>query len=188
METLEAIFRRRSIRDFKSEPLKNEEIEILLKAAFSAPTAVNTQPWEFIVITEEEILSKLRSKLIYANYNAPTAIVVCGNMKLALKSQDKDLWIEDCSAAIENILLAATDRGIASLWIGIFPIDSRMNSVRKILDIPDYVVPLAMVYLGYPNQESEGRCRYNEKRVYWQKYDPDRKHKTKDKPVIGHYA
>lgn len=84
METLEAIFRRRSIRDFKSDLLNQEDIEILLKAAFSAPTAANTQPWEFIVLTENEILDKLKSKLIFARYNAPTAIVVCGNMKLAL--------------------------------------------------------------------------------------------------------
>jgi len=188
METLEAIFHRRSIRDFKSTPLKNEDIEILLKAAFSAPTAVNAQPWEFIVLTESETLDKLKSKLLFARYNAPTAIVVCGNMNLALKGPDKDLWIEDCSAAIQNILLAATDIGIASLWIGIFPIASRIKSVREILDIPDYVVPLAMVYVGYPNYELEGRCRYNEKRIYWQKYDPNRKHKSKDKPVIGHYS
>lgn len=187
METQEAIYRRRSIRDFKSTPLKEEEIERLLKAAFSAPTAVNTQPWEFVVITENEILNQIKEKLIFARYNAPVSIVVCGNMKLALKGQDRDLWIEDCSAAIENILLAATDMGIGSLWIGVYPIEARINSLRKVLDISDYVVPLAMVYLGYPNYETEGRSRYNEKRIYWQKYDPQRKHKTKDKPVMGHY-
>lgn len=187
METLEAIYKRRSIRDFKNIPLKKEEIEILLKAAFSAPTAVNAQPWEFIVVTENEILDRMKDKLVFARYNAPTAIVVCGNMKLALKGKDKDLWIEDCSAAIENILIAATDIGIGSLWVGIYPIESRMNAVKNILNIPEYVVPLAMVYLGYPNYETEGRSRYNEKRIYWQTYDQERKHKTKDKPVIGHY-
>jgi nitroreductase len=187
LETLEAIYKRRSIRDFKSITLKNEEIEILLKAAFSAPTAVNAQPWEFIVVTENEILDRMKEKLVFARYNAPTAIVVCGNMKLALKGKDKDLWIEDCSAAIENILIAATDIGIGSLWVGIYPIESRMNTVKNILNIPEYVVPLAMVYLGYPNYETEGRTRYNEKRIYWQTYDPERKHKTKDKPIIGHY-
>ncbi len=188
METLEAIFKRRSIRDFKDTPIKNEDIEILLRAAFSAPTAVNAQPWEYIVLTESEIIEKLKGKLYFARYNAPAAIVVCGNMDLALKGPDKDLWIEDCSAAIQNILLASTDIGIASLWIGIYPVASRVSSVRKILDIPEHVVPLAMVYLGYPSHELEGRCRYNEKRIYWQKYDPNRKHKSKDKPVIGHYS
>ena len=187
MDTLEAIYKRRSCRNFLEAPVEEEKIEILLRAAFSAPTAANMQPWEFIVITEDRILGELKDKLIFARYNAPTAIVVCGNMKLAFKGYDRDLWIEDCSAAIENMLLAATDIGLGSLWIGIYPIKSKIEPVKKILDIPEYVIPLAMVYFGYPNAILEGRCRYNEKRIYRQKYDPDRKHKTKDKPRIGHY-
>ena len=109
-------------------------------------------------------------------------------MKLALKGQDKDLWICDCSAAIENMLLAATDLGLGSLWVGIFPIEQRMETMRKILDIPSHVNPLGMVYLGHLVHVSEGRCRYREKAVYYQKYDPSRKLGKKDKPVKGHYA
>jgi nitroreductase len=188
METLEAIYKRRSIRQFTDQTVSNEQIENLLKAAFSAPTAANTQPWEFVVLTEKEILDKLKEQLIFARYNAPAAIVVCGNMKLAFKGPDKDLWISDCSAAVENILLAATDIGLGSVWIGVYPLDCKIKPVRKILDMPDYVVPLAMIYIGHSTQELEGRCRYNDKRIYWQKYDPNRKHKAKDKPVIGHYS
>jgi nitroreductase len=129
----------------------------------------------------------IREKLIFARYKAPVAIVVCGNMKLALKGKDKDLWIEDCSAATENMLIAATDLGLGSLWVGIYPVESRINAIKKILNIPDYVIPLNLVYFGYPNEEKEGRTRFDEKRVYWQSYNPERKHKTKDKPVIGHY-
>lgn len=188
METLEAIYNRRSIREFTDEPVAENDIEALLKAAFSAPTAVNVQPWEFIVINEREILEKLKKQLIFAHYNAPTAIVVCGNMKLAFKGPDKDLWVCDCSAAVENILLAATDIGLASVWIGVYPTEPKIKQVRAVLDMPDYVVPLAIVYVGHSNQKLEGRSRYNEKRVYWQKYDPERKHKAKDKPIVGHYS
>lgn len=188
METLEAIYNRRSCRNYTDEPVTEEEIEILLRAAFSAPTAVNGQPWEFIVINENEILDKIRDKLKFAGYKAPLAIVVCGNSKIGLKGQDKDLWICDCSAAIENMLLAATDIGLGTVWIGIFPIESNMNTLRKILDIPEHVKPLGMVYVGHATYPSEGRCRYNEKAIYWQKYDPNRKHRKKDKPVVGHYS
>lgn len=138
--------------------------------------------------TEEPVLDKIKDKMLFARYNAHTAIVVCGNMKLALKGQDKDLWICDCSAAIENMLLAATELGLGSLWVGIFPIEQRMETMRKILDIPAHVNPLGMVYLGHPAEPSEGRCRYREKAVFYQKYDPDRKPSKNAKPVKGHYC
>lgn len=145
METLEVIFNRRSIRDFTEVPVTDAEIETLLRAAFSAPTAVNTQPWEFVVINEKEILDKIKDKMVFARYNAPLGIVVCGNMKFALKSQDKDLWVCDCSAAIENMLLAATDIGLASVWIGIYPVESRMATMQHLINCPEHVKPLGMV-------------------------------------------
>ena len=188
MNTLEAIYNRRSCRNFTEKPVTEEQLDIILRAAFSAPSAVNTQPWEFIVITEEEVLNKIKDKMYFAKYNANTAIVVCGNSKLALKGLDKDLWICDCSAAIENMLLTATDIGLGSLWVGIFPIEQRMEAMRKILNIPPHVNPLGMVYLGHAVNPSEGRCRYREKAVYYQKYDPDRKLSKNDKPVKGHYS
>lgn len=188
MNTLEAIYNRRSIREYTDEPVTEEEMHKLLEAAFSAPTAVNTQPWEYVVLTEKKALDKVRDKLHFARYNAPSAIIVCGNMKLAFKGPVKDLWICDCSAAVENILLAATELGLAAVWIGIYPLETNINAVKKALDMPDYVVPMAMVYVGHGAYELEGRCRYNEKRVYWQKYDPKRKHKAKHKPVAGHYS
>jgi len=187
METLEAIFNRRSIREYTDENVTDLEIDILLKAAFSAPSAVNMQPWEFVVINEKEVLDKIRDKMVFARYNAPLGIVVCGNMKNALKGQDKDLWVCDCSAAIENMLLAATDIGLASIWIGVYPIPARMETMQKLINLPEHVKPLSMVYFGHATHQEAGRCRYNEKAIYWQQYDPDRKHRTKDKPVMGHY-
>ena len=187
MNTLEAIYNRRSISNFIEKDVSKEQIDILLHAAFSAPTAANTQPWEYIVITESDIIEKLKENLVFARYNAPCAIVVCGNMDLAFKGPGKDMWVCDCSAAIENMLLASTDMGLGAVWIGLYPIESNIRPVRRLLDIPEHVIPLSIVYVGYPAEEKEGRSRYNEKRVYWQKYDPERKHKSKDKPKIGHY-
>lgn len=187
MEVIETIYKRRSVRKYLDKQVERDTIITLLKAATAAPTAANCQPWEFIVIDDAEKLSELKEKLIFARYNAPAAIVVCGNMKLAFKGQSKEMWVQDCSAAAENILIAATSLGIGTVWIGVYPVESNIRPLKKILNIPEYVTPLGIIYVGYPAEEKEARTRYNEKRVYWQEYEPERKHKTKDKPVIGHY-
>jgi len=187
VEAIETIYKRRSIRNYLDKKVDKETIMTLLKAASAAPTAANCQPWEFIVIDEVEKLSELRDKLVFARYNAPAAIVVCGNMELAFKGPGQEMWVQDCSAAIENILIAATSIGLGSVWIGVYPIESNVRAVKKIFNIPEQVTPLGIVYIGYPAEEKEARTRLNEKRVYWQEYEPSRKHKTKDKPIIGHY-
>ncbi len=187
MEVLELIFKRRSIRTYADKPVEQELIINLLKAAMAAPTAANCQPWEFIVIDDPERLASMKEQLVFARYNAPLAIVVCGNMKLAFKGPEQSLWIQDCSAATENMLIAATGMGLGAVWIGITPSESKIKQVKKLLAIPEYVTPLGMVYVGYPAEEKEPRSRYNEKRVYWQEYDPERKHRAKDAPKKGHY-
>ncbi|MDR7857851.1 nitroreductase family protein [Tissierella sp.] len=187
MDVIETIYRRRSIRNFLDKQVERDTIITLLKAATAAPTAANCQPWEFIVIDEAEKLSELKDKFIFARYNAPVAIVVCGNMKLAFKGPGQEMWVQDCSAAIENILISATSLGLGSVWIGVYPIESNVKPVKKMLNIPEHVTPLGIVYVGYPAEEKEARTRFNEKRVYWQEYEPSRKHKAKNNPVTGHY-
>ncbi|MCB2299551.1 nitroreductase family protein [Clostridium tagluense] len=187
MDIIETIYKRRSIRNYLDKQVEKDTIITLLKAATAAPTAANCQPWEFIVIDDAEKLLEMREQLIFARYNAPVAIVVCGNMKLAFKGPGKEMWVQDCSAAIENILIAATSIGLGSVWIGVYPIESNIKPVKKILNIPEHVTPLGIVYLGYPAEEKEARARLDEKRVYWQEYEPSRKHRTKDKPMKGHY-
>ncbi len=183
---IETIYKRRSIRDYLDKPVDRETIITLLKAATAAPTAINCQPWEFVVVDGSK-LDELKNEFKFARYNEPNAIIVCGNMQLARKGIEQEFWIQDCSAAVENILLAATSLGLGSIWIGVYPIENRIRLLRKIFNISEYVIPLNIVYFGYPAVEKEPRTRYNEKRVYWQEYDPKRKHRSKDKPVIGHY-
>lgn len=187
MDAIDAIYQRRSIRRYTQTPVEQEKIEALLKAAMAAPTAANCQPWEFIVVNDADKLAQIRESLIFARYIAPAAIVVCGNMKLAFKGQEQAFWVQDCSAATENILLAATSMGLGSVWIGIYPGESKVKAVKSIFNIPAHVTPLCLVYLGYPAEQKRARTRYNQKRVYWQAYDPKRKHRAKDKPVKGHY-
>ena len=115
-EVLQTIFRRRSIRKYTDQPAGVETLSLLLQAAMAAPTATNSQPWEFIVITEAENLDRIRGKLHFARYNAPAAIFVCGNPSIANNSSGQRYWEQDCSAATENILIAATGLGLGSVW------------------------------------------------------------------------
>lgn len=179
-DLIKCIFKRRSIRRYKNKEVDKETLEILMKAGMAAPTACNNQPWEFVAIREKATMDKLRENLVMAKYNAPAAIVVCGNMNLA-RGGMKHHWDQDCSAALENILLAATALGLGSIWIGVYPLENFVNSIRQALKLPDYVVPLGIAYIGYGDEEKEARTQYNEKRIYWEEYDNNRKHRARPK-------
>lgn len=179
-ETYDVILKRRSVRKYQDREVSKENITTLLEAAMAAPTACNNQPWEFVVVTDTVKLSGLKDKLKFANYNAPAAIVVCGNLKLARGGME-NYWVQDCSAAMENILLTATSLGLGGIWIGVHPLPSVIKPVKKALNIPEYVVPLGIAYIGYPAEEKESRTQYNEKRVYWEEYEKSRKHKARPK-------
>ena len=121
MEVKDALLKRRSIRKYLDKEVSDEIIEELLHAAMSGPSACNRRPWIFYVIKDQDKLSELRKASRFSNMNAPLAIVVVGDLSRSLPLQLKDFWIQDCSAATENILLRATDLGLGSLWCGIYP-------------------------------------------------------------------
>ncbi len=174
-EILDIIFKRRSIRHYTDQPVSSDLLVSLLQAAMAAANACNSQPWEFVVITEKEQLDQLRERLQFARYNAPAAIVVCGNVNIAHSSAAKHYWVQDCCATMENILIAATGLGLGSVWIGLYPQPSVMKPVRAVLNIPDHVTPLAMAYVGFPAEEKRPRTQYDEYRVHWQAYEPRKK-------------
>ncbi len=169
---IDFILKRRSIRRYTAQPVEREKIMLLLQSAMAAPTACNSQPWEYVVVTEPEVLSQLRAELRSGGYNAPAAIVVCGNLSLANNSAARSFWVQDCSAATENILIAAVGLGLGTVWIGVYPLPSVIKPVRRILNLPGEVEPLCIVYLGYPAEHKRPRTQYIEKRVHWQQYQP----------------
>ena len=179
-EIIDVILSRRSIRQFRPEPVDHGTLVLLLKAAMSAPTACNSQPWEFIVMTEPEMLDQIREKFLFARYNAPAAIVVCGNVRIANNSAARDHWVQDCSAATENILIAAAGLRLGAVWIGVYPYPSKIKPLADVLGIPKEVTPLSMVLVGHPAEFKEPRTQYDEHRVYWQCYE-SRKRKSKIK-------
>ena len=172
-DVLQFFMRRRSIRAYQNRPVESEKIEVLLKAAMLGPTACNMQPWEFIVVTDPELLSSMREGLLMGRYNAPCAIVVCGNVKLVRGSEQT--WMQDCCAAMQNILLAATALGLGSIWIGVVS-PGPIKAVTETMNLPDYVKPMGIAYVGYAAEIKEPRTQYNEKHIYDNVYDRERKH------------
>lgn len=166
MNDLDWIYRRRSIRKFTDQKLSEEQIQMLLEAGMAGPSAVNFKPWKFIVVDDENVLNALRRALPYGKFNASLAIVVCGDIRAIRKPIGEKFWIQDCSAASENILLAATAMGLGSVWCGVHPIGLIEKPVRKALDIPNGVIPLNVIYLGYPDEEKPARTQYSAKNVY----------------------
>lgn len=167
MEVKEALLKRRSVRKFTEEPVSDEMIEELLHAAMSGPSACNRKPWDFYVVTNTEKLEELKGASKFTKMSSPLAIVVCGNLSRALPMQMASYWIQDCSAAIENILLRVTDLGLGAVWCGLHPQKRAEERVRKMLDIPKTQVPLGLLIIGHPAEEPEARDQYEEARVHF---------------------
>ena len=167
MELQTVLQARRSIRKYTKEAVSKEDIDILLHAAMSGPSACNKMPWEFFVVTDEAVLEKLRNAANYSKIEAPLAIVVCGNLSRALPMQLAPYWIQDCSAATENILLAATDLGLGTVWCGIHPQKRAEKKVSEALGLTEKQIPLNIIYVGHPDEEQEPRDQYNEKYVHY---------------------
>jgi len=179
-DVMDHILGRRSVRAYHERPVEPEKLHLLLQAAMAAPSACNSLPWEFIVVTAPDRLERLRRGLYSGNYEAPAAIVVCGNPGIANNSAARFYWEQDCSAATENLLIAASGLGLGAVWIGAHPLPSVVRQVSEILEIPAGIIPLCVVYVGYSSEVKPPRTRYDEHRVHWQRYEP-RKRKAKIK-------
>ena len=162
------ILRRVSVRIYEDTPVSDDQIAALLHAAMSAPSAVNRQPWEFIVVDDRKLLVQLADALPYAKMTAraPLAIVVCGNEERFLDGVDSTLWEQDLSAAAENILLAAHAIGLGGVWTCLYPHDDRIAPVRKILNLPDHLIPFNLITIGYPEKEHAPMEKWHPDRVH----------------------
>jgi nitroreductase len=161
-DIIQTIFSRRSIRKYTGEPVSEADIKTLLEAAMAAPSASNNKPWHFIVVTQRERLDALAEVHPYGKMLAqsPLCIAVCGDPGVS------DYWEQDCSAATENLLLAAAALDLGAVWLGVYPRDDRLASVRRILEIPQNVFPLNLISIGHPAEEKEPRTQYDEARVH----------------------
>jgi nitroreductase len=164
-DKLNLILSRRSIRKYTRSDVDDSQIELLLRAAMSAPSAGNEQPWHFIVIRNRGILDRIPSIHPFSLMlrEAPAAILVCGDLAC---EKYKGYWVQDCSAAVENILLAANGLGLGAVWLGVYPVENRAEAFRELLGIPATVVPLALVPVGFPAEEKPPADRYDPSRIH----------------------
>ena len=168
---IENIMTRTSIRQYTDQSVEQEKIDIMLKAAMAAPTAVNLQPWHFIVIDDKELIGQLSSQ---QPTNAPLLIAVCGDTDKTTmpdgKSKLPDFWIQDVSAATENLLLAAHAQGLGAVWTGVFPIPERTAEVARVLQCPKNIIPLAVVRVGYPDESPAPKNKFREDNISYNKF------------------
>jgi len=165
MDVLEAICTRRSIRRFEDRPVPEDFLEKLLRAAMSAPSARNSQPWWFLVIDDRQILRQASTINPYARMAAaaPLAILVCADRRL---EKSPGYWPVDCAAAVENMLLAAHGLGLGAVWTGVWPRQERMDGFRRLFGLPEPVVAHSMVVVGYAAEQPSPEDRYQPGRVY----------------------
>lgn len=166
METISAILNRRSIRKYLKKDIPEELIEQLLMAAMYAPTARNTQAWQFVVVTEKNLIEELSVRHPYAKMlkYAPLAILVCGD-KL-FEENETNLAI-NCAAASQNILLAATSLGLGSVWLGVFPKTDRMQPITELLKLPQHIIPVSLISIGWPDEEKPMPERFFKEKIHY---------------------
>lgn len=165
MDAIQAILTRRSIRAYTDQAVGEDVIEDLLRAAMAAPSAGNQQPWHFVVIDDRATLDAIPKFHPYSQMlkQAPLAVVVCGDRG---KEGLQAYWPQDCSAATENLLLAAHARGLGAVWLGVYPDEDRVGRTRELLGIPQDVTPFCVIAIGHPAEQKGPAERYDASRVH----------------------
>lgn len=169
MDAMDALLSRRSIRRYQKEAVPEELIGELLNAAMSAPSARNEQPWHFVVIQDRKILDEVPRIHPWSDMlrEAPLAIAVCADLQLP---GDEAFWVQDCSAATENILIAAQAKGLGAVWLGVYPTDDIVKGIQNLLALPQHVIPLSIISVGYPAEKKPRPNRYQASRVHYNRW------------------
>lgn len=164
---LDAISARTSIRAYQDRPVGADTVELLLRAAMSAPSARNRQPWAFIVVDDKDLLRQLADSLPYAQSAAaaPMAVVVCGVLTESQGATNAGWWVQDAAAASENLLLAAHAVGLGAVWTGVYSYEDRVRAVRNVLGLPRHVVPLNVIPIGYPAENPAPKQKWDPAKV-----------------------
>ena len=169
MDIIQALHTRRSIRKFEDKPVPEEMVRQILEAAMMAPSAGNAQPWRFIVINDRKILDGMADLHPYLKMvtQAPLGIIVCADLT---KEKHPGYWVQDCSAAMQNLLLAAHGLGLGAVWTGIHPMEDRIAAYKKMFSIPENVIPLGFAPIGWPAQHPKSPSRFQEDRIHYNSF------------------
>ncbi|MCD6399306.1 nitroreductase family protein [candidate division WOR-3 bacterium] len=166
-QRLTFIFRRRSIRHYRDKPVSKKDIIALLEAGMAAPSANDKKPWHFVVITDREKLDGLAKIHPYAEMltEATLCIAVCGDLKISSR-----YWVQDCSAATENILIAAANIGLGAVWLGCHPRIERKKLLKDFLRIPEDIELLSLIAAGHPAEKKEIRTQHDMRKIHWENW------------------
>jgi nitroreductase len=170
LNTFEAILTRRSIRTYKDTPVPDEYFEKIIRAAMYAPSAMNLQPWDYIIFNTPETISKLKTAVTHGESilnTAPAALLVCGDNKL---ESNVDYIVQNCSAAVQNILLQVHDSGLGACWIAVYPLNEIINNLRSTFGIPAHIIPIALISIGYAAEEKTAEERYKTEKIHLNKW------------------
>ena len=165
---LHNILQRKSVRVYTDRAVSHEQLDTLIRAAMAAPTGRDMRPWHFIVLEGRHQLSPLAEQLPYAKMlaEAQAAVVVCGDMSVTDKEGNPSRnWTFDCSAATENLLLQAEAMGLGAVWTGVYPYDERIEAVKQALHLPDHLIPLNVIPIGYPKGDPQPKDKYDPAKV-----------------------
>ncbi len=169
MDAIEAIRTRRSIRRYTHDPVPDAVVAEILRAAMSAPSAGNQQPWQFVIVTDRGLREQIPTFHPYAQMvrEAPVAILVCGDLR---RESFEGYWVQDCSAAAQNILLAAHAQGLGAVWVGVYPKQERVKRFQALLELPPQVIPLALIPLGVPAERVPPADRFDPSRIHYDRW------------------
>lgn len=162
--TIETILSRKSVRKYTQRPVEKERLELLVRAGMAAPSSRDRRPWEFVVVTDRALLDKLGDGLPLARMLKETnqAIIVCGD---TVKSSNS--WFLDCSAAAQNILLAAESMGLGAVWTAAYPYQERVDVIKEVVGLPERIIPLTVIPIGYPTGVEKTKDKYNPQQVHY---------------------
>ncbi len=186
---LDNILARTSIRSYQDRPVEQDKIEKLLRAGMAAPSAVDKRPWHFVVVTDKQVLEGLAQ----ANPNAgmaaraPLAIVVCGDKTKAL-TRVPDYWVQDASAATENILIAAQGMGLGAVWTGTYPVTERVEKVAAVLNLPEHIIPFCTIVIGYPDRYQAPKDKWDEGNISYNTFGGTKPAMTEPAPVFHEFT
>lgn len=169
---LNAIQTRASVRQFTGEKITNEQIQTLLRCAMSAPSAINKQPWAFVVVTEDSLIRQMGEAFPYSRCGngAACAFVMCGDLSKAIEGEGQGFWINDVSAATENLLLAAHAMGLGAVWTGVYPSSERTAQVQAMLGLPEHIIPMCIVPVGVPAEQPAVKQKFKEENIHYNRW------------------
>lgn len=170
-KSIELILGRRSIRKYETIPVEKEKVQEILEAGMAAPSAVAKDPWHFIVVTDSRALEKVSEALPNGQMLADASLgfIICGDIHQA-HTNELSYMLQDCSAAIENMLIAIHALGLGACWLGVHPREDRVNHIKGVYSLPDHIIPVACIAAGYPAEQKAPRTRFDLKKVHYEKW------------------